>query len=235
MPRTRFHPRPVQKGERAGQSERLRGGDGPWRRAEQQVQGQQDAGGGVEAQIGGQGQLGPVRDHEALVPQAEGPVEDADEDLEGGRADGEGVFQAEEGGGGGQVGEDAGGEGEGGEGEADDGEELEVPAVGVVDGVGVVGEVFEGVEEGGEAGDLSGWGLARGWGRRDGGGRYVDEGGEGGGGGGGEALERVLGAHYIYSASVGDSQTSASVLELRITNCLSRRSSAAEWLSEERA
>lgn len=162
MPRTRFHPQPVQKGERAGQSERLRGGDGPWRRAEQQVQGQQDAGGGVEAQIGGQGQLGPVRDHEALVPQAEGPVEDADEDLEGGRADGEGVFQAEEGGGGGQVGEDAGGEGEGGEGEADDGEELEVPAVGVVDGVGVVGEVFEGVEEGGEAGDLSGWGLVRG-------------------------------------------------------------------------
>ena len=29
-----------------------------------------------------------------------------------------------------------------------------MPAVGVVDGVGVVGEVFEGVEEGGETGYL---------------------------------------------------------------------------------
>ena len=31
-----------------------------------------------------------------------------------------------------------------------------MPAVGVVDGGGVVGEVFEGVEEGGEADELGG-------------------------------------------------------------------------------
>ncbi len=42
-----------------------------------------------------------------------------------------------------------------------------MPAVGIVDGGWVVGKVFEGVEEGGEADDLweevSGWGLVRGW------------------------------------------------------------------------
>ncbi len=108
----------------------------------------------MEAQIREERQLRPVRYDEALVDGAEGPVEDADEDLEGGGADGKGVLEAEEGGGCAQVGEDAGGEGEDGEGEADDGEELEVPAVGVVDGVWIVGEVFEGVEEGGEANNL---------------------------------------------------------------------------------
>ena len=154
MLRAGFDPRPVEEGEKAGQSERLRRGDGPWRGEEQQIRRQQDAGNGMEAQICEERQLRPVGYDEALVDGAEGPVEDADEDFEGCGADGECVLQAEEAGGCAQVCEDAGGEGEDGEGEADDGEELEVPAVGVVDGVWVVGEVFEGVEEGGEADDL---------------------------------------------------------------------------------
>ena len=158
MRRARLDPGPVEGGEGAGQGEGLRGGDGPWRGEEQEVDCQQEAGDGVEAEVREQGQLGPIRDDEALVDEAEGPVEDADEDLERGGADGEGVLGAEEGGGAGEVGEGAGGEGEEGEGEADDGEVLEVPAVGVVDGVGVGGEVLEGVEEGGEAGCLVGWG-----------------------------------------------------------------------------
>ena len=147
IPRARFDPRPVQEGEAAGQGERLRRGNGPRRGEEEQVDRQEEAGNGVETQIRRQRQLGPVRNHEALVHGAEGPVEDADEDLEWGGADGEGVFDAEEGGGGGQVGEDAGGEGEDGEAEPDYGEVLEVPAVGVVDGGRVGGEVIERVEE----------------------------------------------------------------------------------------
>lgn len=52
-----------------------------------------------------------------------------------------------------------------------------MPAVGVVDGVGVVGEVFEGVEEGGEA-DYLGEGVSGWWVRyvrsiEDEDGRYV--------------------------------------------------------------
>ena len=51
MPRARFHPRPVQKGENGGQGERLRCGDGPGRREEQQVEGEQGTGDGVKAEI----------------------------------------------------------------------------------------------------------------------------------------------------------------------------------------
>lgn len=40
----------------------------------------------MEAQICGQRQLRPVGDYQALVYEAEGPVEDADEDVEGGGA-----------------------------------------------------------------------------------------------------------------------------------------------------
>ena len=108
----------------------------------------------METQIRKEWQLRPVRYHQALVYGAEGPVEDAYEHLERRGAYRERVLDAEEGGGGAEVCEGAGGEGEDGEGEADDGEELEVPAVGVVDGVGVVSEVFEGEEEGGETDDL---------------------------------------------------------------------------------
>jgi len=46
--------------------------------------------------------------------------------------------------------------GQAGEGETDDGQVLEVPAVGVVDGVGVVVEPFERVDEGGETEELEG-------------------------------------------------------------------------------
>lgn len=150
MQRTCFNPRPIQKGQSARQSKRLRHRHGPWRRKEEQIHRQQDARKGVETQIRKQWQLHPVRYHQALVHGAEGPVKDADEHFEGRRAYREDILDAEEGGGGAEVCEGAGGEGEDGEGEADDGEELEVPAVGVVDGIGVVGEVFEGVEEGGE-------------------------------------------------------------------------------------
>lgn len=111
----------------------------------------------METQIGQEGQLRPLWDDQVLVHGAQGPVEDADEHLERGGADGEGVLGAEEGGGGGQVGKGAGGESEDGEGETDDGEVLEVPAIRGVDGGGIVGEVFEGVEEGGEAAYLC-WG-----------------------------------------------------------------------------
>lgn len=154
MRRARLHPGPVHEGEGAGDGEGLHGGDGPGRGEEEQVGSQEETGDSVEAQVGGEGQLGPFRDDEVAVHEAEGPVEDADEDFEGGGADGEGVFEAEERWGGGEVGEEAGGEGEEGEGEANDGEVLEVPAVGVIDGGGVVDEIFEGVEEGGEAEEL---------------------------------------------------------------------------------
>ena len=66
----------------------------------------------MEGQVGLEGQLGPFRDHEVPVDEAEGPVEDADEDFERGGADGEGVFEADEGGGGGEVGEVAVSDGE---------------------------------------------------------------------------------------------------------------------------
>lgn len=121
MLRTRLDPRPVQKRQSARQSEGLRGGDGPWRRKEQQVQRQQDAGNGVETQIGQERQLRPVRYDQALVDGAEGPVEDADEDFEGCGAYRQRVLEAEEDGGCAHVCEDAGGKGEDGEGEADDG------------------------------------------------------------------------------------------------------------------
>lgn len=97
MRRARFHPGPVHERQGAGYGERLHGGDGPWRGEKQQVSRQEETGDGVEAQVRGQGQLGPFRDDEVPVPEAEGPVEDADEDFEGGGADGEGVFEAEEG------------------------------------------------------------------------------------------------------------------------------------------
>ena len=99
MLRARLDPGPVEKGEGAGYGEGLRGGDGPWRGEEEEIDGEEDAGDGVEAQIRCQRQLGPFWYDEVLVDDAEGPVEDADEDLEGGGADGEGVFEAEEGGG----------------------------------------------------------------------------------------------------------------------------------------
>lgn len=70
----------------------MREGDGPGRGEEEQVGGQEETGDGVEAQVRLQGQLGPFRDDEVAVHEAEGPVEDADEDLERGGADGEGVF-----------------------------------------------------------------------------------------------------------------------------------------------
>ena len=86
-----------------------------------------------------------------------------------------------------------------------------MPAVGVVDGGWVVGEVFEGEEEGGEADELVGWlgwsvygiwdmGYSRGEGERemlkeD---TYVDSCREGDGGGGGERLKRVFIAHIYY-------------------------------------
>ena len=55
----------------------------------------------METQIGGQRQLRPVGDYQAFVYEAEGPVEDADEDVEWGGADREVVFEKEEGAGGG--------------------------------------------------------------------------------------------------------------------------------------
>lgn len=94
----------------------------------------------MEGEVGEDGQLRPVRDDERFVDGAQGEVEERDEDLEGGGEDGEGVLEAEEGARGGDVGEGAAGEGQGREGEAEDGEVLEVPAVAVVDGVGVVDE-----------------------------------------------------------------------------------------------
>lgn len=76
-----------------------------------------------------------------------------------------------------------------------------MPAVGVVDGGWVVGEVFEGVDEGGEADDLvegiSEVGEGRKGGGEEGNRSYVDGGGEGSGLGGVETLEGVFVGHYI--------------------------------------
>lgn len=51
MLRARLDPGPVEKGEGAGYGEGLRGGDGPWRGEEEEIQGEEDAGDGVEAYI----------------------------------------------------------------------------------------------------------------------------------------------------------------------------------------
>ena len=113
-------PGPIHEGEGAGNRKGLHERDGPWRGEEEEVRREEDGREGVEGQVGGEGELGPFRDHEVPVDEAEGPVEDADQDFERGGADGEGVFEAEEERGGGEIGEEAGGEGEDGEGEADD-------------------------------------------------------------------------------------------------------------------
>lgn len=65
-------------------------------------------------------------------------VEETDQELQRGGADGESVLQAEKRARGGYVGERAAGEGESAEGEADDGEVLEVPAVAFISGGGAV-------------------------------------------------------------------------------------------------
>lgn len=79
------------------------------------------------------------------------PIQQADEHLHRRTRHAEGILGAEEGGAEGDVGEEGDGEGGSRKGEAEDGEVLQVPAVRVVDGVGVLHEVGEGVGEGGEA------------------------------------------------------------------------------------
>ena len=90
-----FNPGPVHKGEGAGDGKGLDEGDGPWRGEEEEVGSQEDGREGVEGEVGDEGQLGPFWDDEVTVDEAEGPVEDADEDFERGGAYREGVFEAE--------------------------------------------------------------------------------------------------------------------------------------------
>lgn len=48
-----FNPGPVEEGDGAGYGKGLGGGDGPWRGEEEEVCDQQDAGDGVETEVGG--------------------------------------------------------------------------------------------------------------------------------------------------------------------------------------
>ena len=100
------------------------------------------------------GQLGPFRDDKVLIVGANGPVQYADQHLEGRPTHGECVLRIVQSGGGSQIGEDAADEGERADGESEDGEILEMPAVGLVNGGMVVLKPFEGVGEGGEADEL---------------------------------------------------------------------------------
>jgi hypothetical protein len=79
---------------------------------------------------------------------AKSPVKHANQDFDRGSDKSEVVLQREELVRGGYVGEETGGEDEGGDGNADYGEVLEVPAVGVVLGRGLVGVVIVGCDLG---------------------------------------------------------------------------------------
>lgn len=90
----------------------------------------------------------------AVAHRHQTPVQQADQALHGCAGDADGVLHREQPPAHGQVRQQADGEGDGGQGEADDGEVLHVPSVRLVDGVGVVDEVGEGVGEGAEAEEL---------------------------------------------------------------------------------
>lgn len=91
-----FDPGPVHKSKGAGDCKGLPKRDGPWRGEEEEIGSQEDGRESVEGEVGDEGELGPFGDDEVPVDEAEGPVEDADEDFERGGTNGEGVFEAEE-------------------------------------------------------------------------------------------------------------------------------------------
>jgi hypothetical protein len=103
----------------------------------------------MKAQIHIQRQLQLLRHHKAWINSPNHPIQSADETLQGRGADAEDVLDPEEQRRAGEVGDQAGEEGEEGDEQADDGQVLEVPAVAAGDGVGVLEEPVEGVEEGG--------------------------------------------------------------------------------------
>lgn len=102
----------------------------------------------MEGEVGGQlERRSPIRHDQFGINSPQAPVEHADQTFHGRAGDAEDVLDLEEAVREGQVCQQAHGEGGGCQGEADDGEVLEVPAIGVVDGVGVGDEVVEGVGE----------------------------------------------------------------------------------------
>lgn len=93
----------------------------------------------------------PVRHDEFWINGTQAPIEHADQTLHRCTGNAKDILDLEQAVREGQVGQQAHGEGGGGQGEADDGEVLQMPAIGIVDGVGVDDEVVEGVGERGQA------------------------------------------------------------------------------------
>jgi len=130
---TRLDPEPIRDRNGRTQRQRRQRGNRIRRRKQQQINHQTDGRDRVEPQIRRRRQpRRPRWQHEVDVDGAQGPVEDTDEEGEGRRGDGEGVFDAEEGGGESQVCGQAEEEGQGCERQADDGQVLEVPAIGLI-------------------------------------------------------------------------------------------------------
>ena len=149
-----LNPKPVRKRDHRAQPQRRPKPHRPRRTQQQQIHQQKPRRRRMKAQIRRQRQLQLRRHHERRVDEPQSPVERADQTLERRGADGEDILEAEERGRAGEVGEEAGGEGQQGDEQADDGEVLEVPAVGGGDGIWVLEEPVERVEEGGEAEEL---------------------------------------------------------------------------------
>ena len=105
----------------------------------------------MKAQIHIQRQFQLLWHHEAWINSPKPPIQRADETLQGRGANAEDVLDPEEERRAGEVGDQAGEEGEEGDEHANDGQVLEVPAVAAGDGVGVLEEPVEGVEERGYA------------------------------------------------------------------------------------
>lgn len=106
----------------------------------------------MEGEVGGEFQRRSPGGHDELgIDGTQTPVQHADQTLHRCAGDAEDILDLEQTVREGQVGQQAHHEGDGGQGEADDGEVLQVPAIGIVDGVGVDDEVVEGVCEGRQA------------------------------------------------------------------------------------
>jgi hypothetical protein len=110
----------------------------------------------MEGQIWTEGQRRrPVGLHERRVDGLQTPVQDTNQKLERSARHAESILHAEESCGEREVREQARCEGKGGEGEANDGQVLHVPAIRIIDRVGIPDQVGEGVPERSEAGSLT--------------------------------------------------------------------------------
>lgn len=108
----------------------------------------------MESEVGHESELRPFRDDKVFVNGSDSPVQDADQDLHGRDAYGQGILESEQSVRLCQIRQRAERKRRGCNGQPDDGEVLEMPSIRNVNWGGKIYEEFERCDEAGEAGEV---------------------------------------------------------------------------------